>query len=119
VARLAVLSARETGSGILDALGPETFTFEELVRLMASHIKPGVRLVHVPPSFGIGLGRLIGWTVGDTILTGEELRGLMDGLLTSEQAPNGVVRFSEWLETNRDKLGKRYKSEIKRHFAWK
>jgi len=122
VARLAVASAREPGepgSSISDALGPETFTFEELVRLMASRIQPGVRLVHVFPSFGISLGRLIGWAVGDVLLTGEELRGLMDGLLTSEQAPNGVVRFSEWLETNKDKIGKSYTSEIKRHFKWK
>jgi NADH dehydrogenase len=103
----------------LDAHGPETFTFEELVRRMASHIKPGARLVHVPPSLGIGLGQLIGWVMGDVLLTGEELRGLMDGLLTSEQAPNGAVRFSEWFETNKDKIGRVYSSEIRRHFKWK
>jgi uncharacterized protein YbjT (DUF2867 family) len=119
LARIAVTSAREPGNVTLDAIGPETFTFEDLVRLIAAKIKPGVRLVHISPSLGILLGRLIGFGLGDVVLTRDELKGLMDELLTSSQIPNGTTRFSDWLESNGDKLGSSYSSEIQRHFKWK
>jgi len=119
LARIAVASAREPRNVSLDAIGPETFTFENLVRLIAARVKPEVRLVHISPSLGILLGRLIGFGLGDVVLTRDELKGLMDELLTSKQAPNGTTRFSVWLESNWDKLGSSYSSEIKRHFKWR
>jgi uncharacterized protein YbjT (DUF2867 family) len=118
LARIAVASAGEPRNVTLDAIGPEIFTFEDLVRLIAARIKPGVRLVHVPPSLGILLGRLIGLGLGDVVLTRDELKGLMDELLTSKQVPNGGTRFSDWLETNGSELGSAYSSEIRRHFKW-
>jgi uncharacterized protein YbjT (DUF2867 family) len=116
LASLAVRSAVEPGSISLDAAGPEVYTFEALIRLMASRIKPGIRLVHVAPGMGIFFGQLIGLGLGDIILTRDELQGLMDELLTSEQTPNGINRFSEWLGANQDRIGRRYMSEIGRHF---
>lgn len=102
---------------MLDAIGPESYTFKELVQLIASKFKPGVKLVHVPPRVGIVLGQFIGLAVRDVILTADELRGLMDNLLTSTQTPNGSTRFSEWLDSNKDKVGTTYASELKRHFG--
>jgi uncharacterized protein YbjT (DUF2867 family) len=119
LARIAVEAARDPGNLTLDAIGPETFTFEDLVRLIAARIKPGLRLVHIPPSLGILLGKLIGLGLGDVILTRDELQGLMDELLTSKQAPNGTMYFSDWLESHGDQLGSVYSSEIRRHFKWK
>jgi hypothetical protein len=75
--------------------------------------------VHVPPSLGILLGRLIGLGLGDVVLTRDELKGLMDELLTSKQVANGGIRFSDWLETNGSELGSAYSSEIRRHFKWR
>lgn len=119
LARIAVACAREQGNVTLDAIGPETFSFEGLVKLIAERIKPGVRLVHISPSLGILLGRLIGFGLGDVLLTGDELKGLMDERLTSRQVPNGTTRFSDWLESNGDQLGSSYSSEIHRHFKWR
>jgi len=118
LAGIAVATAKDPESHICDALGPEAFTFEELIQLIASRIKPGVRRVHVPPVIGIALGRIIGLAVHDVILTRDELRGLMDGLLTSPQPPNGGTRFSEWLEWNKHEVGRTYSSELGRHFRW-
>ena len=39
-------------SFVADAAGPETFTFEELPRLLASSVGARVRLVHTPPPLG-------------------------------------------------------------------
>ncbi len=118
LAAIAVACARDSRSTVLDAIGPETFTFEEFVKLLAVKIKSGVKLVHLPPAIGIGLGHVIGLAVRDVILTKAELRGLMDGMLTSGQAPNGPTRFSEWLEAHKDEVGSSYSSELRRHFRW-
>jgi NADH dehydrogenase len=116
VAAIAVSCARGQQGVILDAIGPETFTFDDFVRLVSAQIRPGVKLVHVPPTIGIGLGRVIGFAVRDVILTSDELRGLMEGMLTSGQAPNGSTRFSEWLALHKDEIGVTYSSELRRHF---
>ena len=116
VAAIAVACARDQESVVLDVIGPEAFTFEEFVRLVSAKIKPGASLVHMAPSIGIGLGQVIGLAVRDVILTKDELRGLMEGMLTSGQAPNGSTRFSEWLELHKDEIGSAYSSELRRHF---
>jgi NADH dehydrogenase len=116
VAAIAVACARNQESVVLDVIGPEAFTFEEFVRLVSAKIKPGANLVHMAPSIGIGLGQVIGLAVRDVILTKDELRGLMEGMLTSGQAPNGSTRFSEWLELHKDEIGSAYSSELRRHF---
>ena len=116
LAAIAVAGARERESRVFDAIGPETFTFKGLVQLMVSKIKPETRLVHVPPWLGIASGRLIGIAVRDIILTRDELKGLMDNKLTSDQAANGQTRFSDWLEANKDMVGTSYSSELAKHF---
>lgn len=116
LAAIAVAYARDPKSVIQDVIGPETFTFEEFVRLVSGKIKPGVKLIHIPPTIGIRLGQVIGLAVRDVILTRDELRGLMDGMLTSGQAPNGHTRFSEWFELHKDEIGSAYSSELRRHF---
>ena len=99
-----------------DAAGPDTMSFEELLRLMAS--KMGVRcgFLHTPPSIGLGLTSLIGLMVRDVVLTRDEVDGLMSGLLTSDSPPTGTTRFADWLEENADSLGRRYTSELQRNF---
>ncbi|MDA2926005.1 NmrA family NAD(P)-binding protein [Acidobacteria bacterium AH-259-G07] len=116
LASIAVASADDTDSRIIDAVGPETFTFEELLRLIASKIEQNVKFVHLPPTLGLLLGHLIGLVVGDVVLTKDELKGLMDNLLYSEQSPNGETLFSEWLSSNKHSVGRTYSSELKRHF---
>ncbi len=119
LAAIAVACARDPQTTIVDAIGPETFAFEEFVRLISSKTKPTVRLVRMPPAVGIALGRVIELAVRDVILTRDELRGLMDGMLTSAQAPNGRTCFSEWLDANKDLVGTAYSSELGRHFRWR
>jgi len=119
LATIAVACARDSHSVTLDAIGPEVFTFEEFVRLLALKIKPGVKFVHLPPAIAIALGHIVGLAVRDVILTRAEMQGLMDGMLISRQAPNGTTRFTEWLEEHRDEVGAAYSSELGRHFQWR
>ena len=116
LANLAIDAASMERSGILDAIGPETYTYAEFLRLIARELNRNVAFVHTSPSMGILLGKLIGLLVRDVILTKDELRGLMLNKLTSHQDPNGKTLFSDWLRDNRDSIGRGYTSEMKRHF---
>ena len=64
-------------------------------------------------------GRALGIMVGDIVLTKDEIEGLSRGLLVSksdEPAP-APTRLSEWLAGNGRELGRRYASEVKRHYG--
>lgn len=119
LASIAVASGEEEESRVIDAIGPETYSFRELVEVMASALDRDVRFVHVPPGLGILLGRIIGSFVRDVVLTRDELSGLMASLLCSDQPPNGKTKFSEWITSHANEIGTSYSSELQRHFRWK
>src|SRR5207237_781140 len=50
------------------------------------------------------------------ILTREEVDGLLADLLVTNSAPTGETKLSEWMAAHRDSLGRRYQSELARHF---
>jgi hypothetical protein len=87
--------------------------------LIARELNRKVAFVRAAPSVGILLGKLIGFFVGDVVLTKDELHGLMLNKLTSNQEPNGKTLFSEWLHNNKDSIGSGYTSELNRHFHWR
>ena len=118
LAVLAVEAGSRTDSFIADAAGPETFTFEELLRLLASAVGARVRLVHMPPSLGFALTRLVGLLMRDVALTRDEVDGLMAGLLTSDAAPTASTKLGDWLQDSTDGLGRGYASELRRNYRW-
>ena len=118
VAEIAVRQSTSTAGTTVDAIGPEIFTFHQFVALIAEKVGKDPKMVKVPASFGIFCGYVLSAFLRDILLTGGELKGLMDEMLTSEQAPNGSTRFSDWLERNKSTVGSSYSSEIARHFRW-
>lgn len=119
VAELAVRASEESGDSVRDAVGPEIFTFDEMVRLIAAHTRSKARIIHVRPATALALSGLLGFVLRDRILTREEIGGLMAGLLVSAAAPTARTRFSEWLKEHGDRLGAKYSSEIARHYRRK
>lgn len=118
VARMAVAAGQETSNQVIDAIGPETLTFEDLVRVIARGVRSRARLVHVRPSLALALVKAVGLLVNDVVLTRHEVEGLMAGLLVGRgDPPTGETRFSEWLDQNADGLGRRYRSELRRHYS--
>ena len=111
----AVAAGSQNENTVADAAGPDTFTFEELLRLLAKAVNARVRLVHTPPSLGFALTRLVGLPLRDVVLTRDEVDGLMAGLLTSHAAAAGTTRLAGWLEDNPDILGRRYVCELRRN----
>ena len=117
MARLMVDAAAQELNSVLDAVGPETFTFEELVRLIAAQLRKPARIVRVPALLAYLGTRLTGLMMRDVVLTWEEYKGLMNNLLAPEGQSTGETCLSHWLSENREQIGRRYASEVARHSA--
>ncbi len=116
VARLCVDAAAADDEVVVDAVGPETFTFAELVRAIAGAVGSCARLVTLPAAAVPPLARVLGLAVRDVLLTPEELGGLMAGLVTTDGPPTGHVALTEWLAAYGSTLGTRYANELQRHY---
>lgn len=117
MARLIADAVDQPGNTVLDAVGPEIFTFAELVRLIAGRLGRSVRLVHLPMPLTYAATFVTGWFVGDVVLTWEEYRGLMGNLLAPDGPSAGQTRLSDWLAENHERVGRQYASEVARHYA--
>ena len=116
MARLLADAADHPGNKVIDAVGPESFSFEDLVRLIAEKSGRRLRLIHVPMSAAYVATAVTGRLVGDVVLTWQEYEGLMSDLLASHAPAAGPTRLSEWLTENGDRVGRRYASEVQRHY---
>src|SRR6266498_1835993 len=116
LAQLAVEGVYSKESYIIDAVGPDIFTFREMVQLIGEKIGAKRPLFSVPPRLAFLAAQFLSLFVGDVILTPEEVEGLMAGLLVSKEPPRGKTHLADWLEANKDKVGAKYASEIKKHY---
>lgn len=114
LAKLAVDEGVERENRIIDAVGPETFTYRELVKVIGRGIGKRRPIVSIPPILGYLVGRVVGRLVGDVVITREEIAGLMGDLLCTNSAPAGETRLTDWIKDHSDGLGIRYASEVAR-----
>jgi len=117
LARICIDAADSSGDLVLDAAGPERMAFGDLVALIRSAVNARSPIIHIPPPVMAAAARGLGLLVRDVVLTPDEIRGLMDGLLVSHDPPLGRIAFSEWLEQHKTSLGRSYANELQRHFA--
>jgi uncharacterized protein YbjT (DUF2867 family) len=99
---------------ILDAIGPESFTFRELVECIGEIIGRKRPILALPPAVAYAAGWSLGRLMGDVMITWPEVKGLMADLLHVDSHPLGTTRFTEWARENRNSLGTHYASEMKR-----
>jgi len=116
LAALAVEAGSRSDNFIWDAVGPDIFTFDELVRLVGESVGHPRPILHLPPRLALTAAQFISLFVRDIVLTPEEVDGLMTGLLVSSEPPRGKTRLADWLRENRETVGAKYASEIARHF---
>jgi uncharacterized protein YbjT (DUF2867 family) len=116
LAEIAAAAGARTENETLDAVGPDVFTFDELVRAIARAIGSRARIVHVAPACAWAAAHVAGWLLRDVVLTRDELAGLRAGLLVSSSAPTGHTRLSTWLTEHADEIGRSYASELARHY---
>jgi NADH dehydrogenase len=113
-AALAVEQGRDHENRVIDAIGPETFTYRRLVEEIGHIIGAHRPIVSVPPAIGYAVGAVLGKLVGDVMITREEIKGLMADLLATSSPPAGQTKLTEWARQHADTLGKHYASELAR-----
>jgi uncharacterized protein YbjT (DUF2867 family) len=113
-ADLLVEQAYGIENNAINAIGPETFTYRELVERMSKILQVNRPIISISPNFGYLVGRMIGKWVGDMTITREEITGLMSDLLYVDASPVGKNKLSEWARMNSETLGRGYASELAR-----
>ena len=114
IAALAVEMGAKRDNVTIDAIGPETFTYRELVKVIGETIGIKRPLISVPPAVGYFTSWILGKFIGDVIITQEEIKGLMADLLHVDSPPVGTTRLTDWMREHADSLGRRYTSELAR-----
>lgn len=114
LAGLAIRQGKESINTVIDAIGPETFTYRDLVKIVGEIIGKRRPIVSVPPGIGYLAGLVIGKIVNDVMITKEEIEGLMANLLYVDSPPTGSMKLTDWARKHSDTLGFKYTSELAR-----
>jgi hypothetical protein len=114
LAAAATRKALEAQNEIVNAIGPETFRYLDLVRTIGRVLGVRYRVVRVPPGFGYWACRGLGLLLRDVLITREEIQGLMQERLYVDAPPLGTTRLTDWLQAHQETLGCRYTSEMAR-----
>jgi len=114
LAQLMVEQGKNRENKIIDAIGPETFTYRELAETVGEIIGAKKPIISVPIWFGYASGWVIGKMVNDVLITREEIEGLMADLLYTQSQPAASTKLTEWTRKHKDTLGAHYASELAR-----
>jgi uncharacterized protein YbjT (DUF2867 family) len=118
MADLVVKAGQASNNEVFDAVGPDVFTFEALVRLIAAKLQRTILFPHINPALAFSMAKLIEPLLGDVLITRDEIAGLMADLLISQSTPQGTghTHLDTWLAEHAATVGKSYASEIARHY---
>jgi len=114
LAALAVQEASGNQNKIINAIGPETFTYREIAKTIKRKLGSKSLIVRIPPFTGYWACRMVGQIVKDVVITREEIQGLMEGRLYVDAPPQGTVKLTDWIERHKATLGRHYTSELAR-----
>jgi NADH dehydrogenase len=116
LAALCAELGRRDDDAEIDAVGPETWSFDALVRIVRRAVGSRALVVYAPSRVTLLLGDAVGRLVRDVVLTRDEVAGLMASLLVSGDPPTATTSFRAWVTEHADELGRRYASELARHY---
>jgi uncharacterized protein YbjT (DUF2867 family) len=116
LAELMVRAGSQTENTIEDAVGPEIYSFEEMLRLMGKALGRKARILRVGPGMLSAMVKPLNWLTRDIVLMKWEIEGLSADLLVSKKPPLGWTLFSNWLSRNAPTVGNTYISELQTHF---
>ncbi len=116
LARLMVDLGAEHSDRIVDAVGPESLTFRELLEHLRAAVGSRALLAPVPGAAFPAITWALGKALGDTLLTRDEYLALAGGLADSDAPATGRIRLTEWIERHADTLGRHYAHELQRHY---
>jgi NADH dehydrogenase len=105
---------RQREDVVIDAVGPESFGFEELVGTLAAATGTRWWPIHLPPAMVGLLLRGLSVLTRDVVLTRDEIDGLTAELVMSHAQTSCPTKLTDYLRDNADAVGRRYQSELAR-----
>ena len=116
VADAALAAAASSDNVTVDAGGPDVFSFNDFVELVRDAVGSRALIVHLPAFASLAAAGLIGLVVRDVVLTPHEVTELREQLMFSVQPGSGRIHLADWLAANADSVGRRWASELDRHY---
>jgi NADH dehydrogenase len=117
LAKLCLEEAVGADDRVVDAVGPERPTFNELVATIRDAVGARSLVAHVPGAIVPALSSVLGLALHDVLLTRDEYRAMASGLADTDGPSTGSTRLSTWISERGDDLGAHYANELRRHFA--
>ncbi len=114
LAELAVEQGKTGDKVLIDAIGPETFTYRELIEEIGRIIGIKRPVISIPPWLGYRIGWITGKIINDVMITKDEVLGLMANLLYVDSPPAGTTKLTDWAKEHADTLGFKYTTELAR-----
>ncbi|PZS16330.1 MAG: epimerase [Pseudonocardiales bacterium] len=116
LARLCVELGGRGDRVVVDAVGPQSLTFRELVDVVRAAVGSRALVVPVAPILVPVLSQALGLVLHDTLLTRDEYRAMADGLADCDAPSTGRIAFTDWVAEHGWQLGRTYANELDRHF---
>jgi uncharacterized protein YbjT (DUF2867 family) len=116
LARLLVELGGRTDNVTVDAVGPDSPTFREMVTAIRAATGSRSLLVPAPGWLIPPLSAVLGAALRDVLLTSEEYRAMAAGLATSDAPSAGQTSLMDWIADHGNELGRVYANELDRHY---
>jgi nucleoside-diphosphate-sugar epimerase len=119
VGDLAALCAdlgQRSDTTVVDAVGPESVTFRQLVETIRAAVGSRAVVVPVPGRLVPLLAATLDVMLRDRLLTADEYASMAAGRADSAGPATGTTVLTQWIAEHGDTLGRRYASELDRHF---
>jgi NADH dehydrogenase len=101
---------------VVDAVGPESLTFRQLVETIRAAVGSRSVLVPVPGALIPVLASALNLALHDNLLTADEYASMAAGRADSAAPTTGKTVLTQWVQDHADELGRRYANELDRHF---
>jgi uncharacterized protein YbjT (DUF2867 family) len=116
LARLCVELGTRSDTVTVDAVGPQSVTFRQLVDTVRAAVGSHAIVLPVPGPVLTGLSGALSLLLRDTLLTRDEYQAMANGLADSDRPATGEIVLTDWIAKHGPTLGRRYANELDRHF---
>ena len=116
LARLCVELGERTDNVTVDAVGPDSPTFREMVTAIRAATGSRSLLLPTPGWLIPPLSAVLGAALRDVLLTAEEYQAMAAGLATSDAPSTGQSSLMDWIAGHGSQLGRAYANELDRHY---
>jgi uncharacterized protein YbjT (DUF2867 family) len=105
-----------TGDVTVDAVGPQSLAFRDMVTAIRAAVGSRAVLLPVPGRLVPPLSAVLGTMLRDVLLTAEEYQAMAAGMADSDAPSTGQTVLTDWVAAHGADLGRRYANELNRHF---